>query len=274
MLHCIQMEKIIRLKKRWEKIRVIFLGKNKPSVIKALKYLIEKNIEVKIVIGSLEKNENSLIAEAQKIGIQTISNEELYKIIKNETERKKKGLDSIDLVISYLFWKKIEKPLIELSKIGCINFHPAPLPDFRGVNGYSFAIYENSLEWGVSVHFVDENFDTGDIIKVNRFPINPSTETAFSLETKSQGKMFELFKEVIDTVKNENALPRIPQEKGKYRSKEEFEKIRRIKDTDSLDEIERKIRAFWYPPYEGAVIKIQNKEFTIINKQILEDLKK
>lgn len=226
------------------------------------------------MVGSLEKNKISLIMEAQKIGIQTVSNEELYKIIKNESERKKNGLEEIDLVISYLFWKKIEKPLIELSKIGCINFHPAPLPESRGVNGYSFAIYEDSLEWGVSAHFIDEDFDTGDIIKVNRFPINPSMETAYSLETKSQEKMFVLFKEIIDMIKNENELPRIPQGKGKYRSKEEFEENRRIKNTDSLDQIERKIRAFWYPPYEGAVIKLQNKEFTIINKQILEDLKK
>jgi hypothetical protein len=56
------------------------------------------------VVGSLEKNKISLIMEAQKIGIQTVSNEELYKIIKNESERKKNGLEEIDLVISYLFW--------------------------------------------------------------------------------------------------------------------------------------------------------------------------
>ena len=60
------------------------------------------------MVGSLEKNKISLIMEAQKIGIQTVSNEELYKIIKNESERKKNGLEEIDLVISYLFWKKID----------------------------------------------------------------------------------------------------------------------------------------------------------------------
>ena len=42
-----------------------------------------------------------------------------------------------------------------LGRIGCLNFHPAPLPDLRGVGGYNVAILEGMREWGVSCHFVD-----------------------------------------------------------------------------------------------------------------------
>jgi methionyl-tRNA formyltransferase len=227
-----------------------------------------------LVIGPQENTDISLVSLAKKEGIETIPYEKIYEIIQDESELDRLGLHDIDLIISYLFWKKIKSPLLQLPKIGCINFHPAPLPDFRGVNGYSFAIYENLSEWGVSAHFVDEDFDTGDIIKVNKFSINSLKETSFSLERKSQEEMLNLFKEIIDMLNVGKSLTRIPQNNGKYRSKEEFEELRKIKETDSLDQIERKIRAFWYPPYEGAVIKIKNKEFTIINKHILEEISK
>ena len=79
----------------------------------------------------------------------------------------------VDVVISFLFWKLIREPLISLGRVGCLNFHPAPLPDFRGVGGYNVAILEGLSSWGVSCHFVDERFDTGDVVEVERFPIDP-----------------------------------------------------------------------------------------------------
>ena len=84
---------------------------------------------------------------------------------------------SIDLIISYGFKNLIKEPLISMPKIGCINFHPAPLPDWRGMGGvFNFALYEQVSEWGVSSHFVDNSFDTGDLIKVNNFKINSKND--------------------------------------------------------------------------------------------------
>ena len=36
--------------------------------------------------------------------------------------------------------------------------------------------------------------------------------------------------------------------------------------------INRKISAFWFPPFAGAYIKIKNQEFTIINQKILDEI--
>ena len=250
------------------------MGKNKPSTISCLKYLIEKEIQVAAVVAPMKKSndlEEHLQDVANQFKIPIITDDEIYTMLSKKTEDISL-LHDLDLVISFLFWKKIKKPIIELSKIGTINFHPAPLPDFRGVNGYSFAIYENSPIWGVSAHFVDESFDTGDIIKVNKFPIDPKKETAFSLEQKSQTFLVSLFKEVINLVKENKNLPRTPQRGGRYYSMNDFEKLRVITKSDSLEEIERKIRAFWYPPYKGACVKIHDSEFTVINQRILNDI--
>ena len=100
-------------------------------------------------------------------------------------------------MISFLFWKLIREPLVSLGRIGCLNFHPAPLPDLRGLGGYNVAILEGMREWGVSCHFVDESFDTGDLVEVERFPIDPDSATAFSLDLESQERLLGLFQRVM-----------------------------------------------------------------------------
>ena len=249
------------------------MGKDKPVVIEALKFLVENGFDIAKVVGPLENQPiykgRKLNDVAKKLGIETTTDEKLYEII----EKDKKILENIDLVVSFLYWKKIKKPLIELPKIACINFHSSPLPEFRGVNGYSFAIMQDLDYWGVSAHLVDESFDAGKIIKVKKFNIDLKKETAFSLEQRSQKELFQLYKEIISQIKNKKNIETVPQENGIYYSMEKFEELRKISENDSLEDIERKIRAFWYPPHGGANIKLKGEEFTLVNKKLLEEIR-
>ncbi len=102
-------------------------------------------------------------------------------------------------MLSFLFWKRIRPPLIELARVACLNFHPAPLPDIRGLGGFNVAILEDFAEWGVSAHFVDEEFDTGDLVRVDRFPIDRDGETALSLDLRSQERLLAVFRDVVDS---------------------------------------------------------------------------
>ena len=258
------------------KIRVIFMGKDKPSVIKALEQLLAKNIEITAIVGptkdKITYGRSSLKETAKKNGIKFVEDIEIYEKLRKGNESN--FLKEIDLVISFLYWKKIKSSLIKLPRIGCINFHPAALPDFRGVAGYSIAILEKMSHWGVSAHFIDEDFDTGDIINVKRFKINSNKETAFSLEQKSQEKLLNLFNETINKLLRTKKIPRKKQSKkvGRYISKKYFEKLRKINPGDSKEVINRKIRAFWYPPFSGAYVKIKNQEFTILNDELLKEI--
>ena len=37
------------------------------------------------------------------------------------------------------------------------------------------------------------------------------------------------------------------------------------------DDIDRKLRAFWYPPYPGAVLEVDGRELTLVSEQLLAD---
>ena len=256
-----------------EPLRVILMGKDKPVVRKGLDYLVQHGYRIVAVVGpeTGPATGRRLVDIAARRGIPTTTDETLYDVLEGRTgpERLPFSLDKIDLVISLLFWKRIRKPIIRLPKIACINFHPAPLPEFRGVGGYNIAILENLKYWGAAVHFVDESFDTGELIDVRRFEIDPSRETALTLEQTTQNVLFELFKDTMEKVTRDRKLTGTPQSEGRYFSKEDFERLRRIQPDDSQETIAHKVRAFWYPPKGGASILINGSEYTVIDENIL-----
>lgn len=236
---------------------IIFLGR-KPMAYEAIKYLYSLGFSLKYIV--LENPDYCYNLPVYNNDIN------LYELI----SKKDKSLCNIDLVISFLYWKKIKKSLINLAKFGCINFHPAPLPDFKGRAGYNTAILDKTDSFGVSAHYIDsEEFDAGPIIKVNKFPINLD-ENAHSLEKKTQEKLFDLFKEIMDQLIFINKFKTRPNKKGVYLNKNQLEKLKEVNlKTENIENINKKIMAFFFPPYIGANILVKGKKFTLINDKIL-----
>jgi methionyl-tRNA formyltransferase len=243
-------------------MKAVFMGKHKRSAVRALEHLVETGWDVLAVvapeIGPAVRAEQRLDQAAERRGLALTPVADVYEM----------DVAELDVLISFLFWERIREPLISGPRIGCLNFHPAPLPDIRGLGGYNIAIAEAMPEWGVSAHFVDERFDTGDLVAVDRFPI-AADETAFSLDLKSQERLYDLFARVMDRALDGQELPRTPQGAGRYISRDEFEAARRIKPGDDVG---RKLRAFWYPPYPGATTAVDGHELTVVDERLLAEL--
>ncbi|MFN2382896.1 MAG: formyltransferase family protein [Gemmatimonadota bacterium] len=250
-------------------MRAIFLGKDKPAAIAGLEHLGRVGIEVTAVVAP--DPAGPLAAAARTLGVPVVEDADLYAALRGEGGPAATAVRDIDLVLSFLFWRRIRAPLITLPTIGCVNFHPAPLPDLRGLGGYNVAILDDLPAYGVSAHFVAEAIDAGDLIAVRRFPIDAATATAFSLEQASQAHLLELFQDVVAMAHERGALPRAPQGEGRYIGREAFEGLRRIQPGDSPETIERRIRAFWYPPYPGAQIEVGGRLFTLVNDAVLRE---
>jgi methionyl-tRNA formyltransferase len=241
-------------------MRVVFMGKSKRSAVRALDWLVERGVELPAVVAPEPEpdlhDSQRLDLAARRHGLPLVTEAELYDA----------PPDGVDLVVSFLFWNLIREPLLSLGSIGCLNFHPAPLPDYRGVGGYNVAILDGLERWGVSCHFVDEHLDTGDVVGVRRFDIDRDAETAFSLDVKSQDHMIELFRDVVGRALDGAELPREPQGEGRYVSRAEFDELRTVRPGDDLS---RKLRAFWYPPWPGAVIEVDGRRLTLVDEGLL-----
>jgi methionyl-tRNA formyltransferase len=95
-----------------------------------------------------------------------------------------------DLLISAGYNKRIVLPL--KNKVFCINVHLSPLPRYAGFNPLYWAIKNDEKEWGITLHKIEEEFDTGPIISQITFPVSTG-DTARSLYDKSLEKVSLLF---------------------------------------------------------------------------------
>ena len=81
--------------------------------------------------------------------------------------------------------------------------------------------------------------------------------------------MFGLFQRVMRAAIDGQELPRAPQGPGRYVDRDEFERLRRVRPGD---DVERKLRAFWYPPYPGAVVEVDGRKLTLVDERLLAEL--
>lgn len=116
-----------------------------------------------------------------------------------------------DVVLS-VGWKTVIPPEVIKFPKYCINAHPSLLPKYKGVHPLPWAIINGEKETGVTVHYVDEGVDTGDIILQKRFPIGP-VDTVRQLFSRSLEIQADAVVEAITLLENGKA-PRIQQDKS------------------------------------------------------------
>ena len=124
-----------------------------------------------------------------------------------------KKLD-VDAAVVCSFNYKIPRALLNATKDGFINVHPSMLPKYRGGNPYSRVIMNGETETGVTIHFMDESFDTGDIIAQKAYHIH-SKATMGTLFNELNVLGIELLLQVLQSYETE-PLQRIPQPKGDF----------------------------------------------------------
>lgn len=89
-----------------------------------------------------------------------------------------------DLVISIYLNQLIKADLLNVSTHGALNIHPALLPRNRGLFPYFWVLANGDTETGVTVHWVDERFDTGHVLLQEKIAVQPG-DTILSLSYKS-----------------------------------------------------------------------------------------
>lgn len=87
-----------------------------------------------------------------------------------------------DLFVSMSFNQIFKSEVINLPKLKTINCHAGKLPFYRGRNILNWALINDENEFGITVHFIDEGIDTGDIILQCSYPITESDDYSTLLE--------------------------------------------------------------------------------------------
>jgi len=81
-----------------------------------------------------------------------------------------------EVIAVVAYGKILPKSVIDFPKYGCVNLHVSLLPKYRGAAPMQRAIIEGESKTGVTVMYMDEGLDTGDIISSVEFPIGPEDD--------------------------------------------------------------------------------------------------
>jgi len=177
-----------------------------------------------------------------------------------------------DVTFSVLHGAIFKKEHINSSQYGVINLHPAPLPEYRGCNSYAHAIMNGDKKYRVTLHYVEEEIDTGPIIAQSSLPIT-FKDTGYTLYQKAQPIALSVFEKNLSKIIAEAKIDR------KVYSKKQDGKKSRYYSRDSLKNKEANIkwnatklynfvRALDFPPFEPAYVVLKGqKTYLILNQR-------
>ncbi|MBI5349011.1 MAG: methionyl-tRNA formyltransferase, partial [Chloroflexi bacterium] len=116
---------------------------------------------------------------------------------------------SPDLICVACFPKLLPLSWLAIPKLGCLNLHPSLLPNYRGIAPMFWQFYYGETRTGVTLHFMDDGADTGDIAAQReiKFPDGITSRQADRLTAHAGAEL------LIDAL-NQNPIPRTPQPVG------------------------------------------------------------
>ena len=149
-------------------MNIIFFGEDSFSNI-VLQSLIETEFNVLLVVSPYYDNlihkrlENTCIRnQIEYIRVPDLKEVNFIKKLK---------LLAPDMIVISHFEKLLKSEIIEIPKSGCINLHPSLLPYYRGMAPQHWPIINGDNETGITVHYIDQTADTGDIILQRKIKI-------------------------------------------------------------------------------------------------------
>lgn len=180
---------------------IVFMGTPDFSV-PVLKMLIE-NTNVLLVVTQPDK----IVGKDKTVSfnpIKKLALEENIPVFQPMRIRKDfeklKNLD-IDLIVTCAYGQIIPKEVLDMPKYGCINVHASILPKYRGSAPIQWCLFNNDDVTGVTIMYMDEGMDTGDIIKIKEIPILDSDNVG-TLHDKLSKLGCDLLLEVLPTIFN------------------------------------------------------------------------
>jgi len=251
--------------------RIIYAG-DRDIAVWVLKFIIDSGVRP---LALLLPDENK--ATYSKELIDLCSHLDASKILKGEQFKNKQGINLIkeikpDFIICVHFPHIIPKEILKIPKQGVINLHPAYLPYNRGWHTATWAILDET-PYGATLHFMDENIDTGDIIHQKKISILPS-DTADTLYKRVKKLEYEVFKEAWPLLLT-GKYKRIPQPKiGSFHKKSNILSLQRISPNQYIkaEELIKKLRALTTNNIkEGAYFELNGKKYRIQIKIVEDD---
>ena len=140
--------------------------------------ILDETISIEFIVPRTDTKDHTLKNLALENGI-----DYLYGVKINSPEFIEKASSyNCDLFVSMSFNQIFRKEIINIPHLKTINCHAGKLPFYRGRNILNWALINDENEFGITVHYIDEGIDTGDIILQRLYPITDNDNYSTLLE--------------------------------------------------------------------------------------------
>ncbi len=251
-------------------MRIVFFGNNETAA-NVLRWLVERGDEIVGLVvhpRGRARNTAEILASIPPNACPVFEGPELKSpktIAALKTLRPEMG-------ISIGFGYILSKEILGLFPRGCVNLHAGFLPFNRGAYPNVWSLVEGTPA-GVTLHFMDEGVDTGDIIARRRLAKRPC-DTGESLYRRLEIEGFRLFRESWARLRKTNPPVRGVRQKGPGT-------VHRVADIEQIDGINlgqtykakdllNLLRARTFPPYPGAYFRHKGRKI-YLRLQLLEE---
>ena len=255
-----------------KKIKSIFIG-GKSIGYQALSILIRKKNKPNYFVGNLDDSgkdniwHKSSLKLAKKNKIKIVN----LKYLNKEIEKKK--LKGVDIVFCIGSTQIISNKIINLPRLGCLNFHPSLLPKYRGRYSTVHSIFSGDTVTGVTAHWIGKKIDAGNIISKKKIKIKPHY-TARDLYIEFTKKSIKLFLEILKKIESGMKIGsyKIANSKLKY-YKKALPNNGEINWNWKGKKIFNFIRSMIFEPFPPPYFYIGKKKYVIISHKKIKKIK-
>lgn len=173
-----------------------------------------------------------------------------------------------DVAVVVAYGQILSRAVLDVPKFGCLNIHASLLPRHRGAAPIQAAIRDGDAETGITIMFMDEGLDTGDILLMKRMPIM-ADDTGGGLHDKLALQAPAALEEALDLLTTGHP----PREKQDDSKATHIRKLTRqdgrIDWNRSAVELDRLIRAF--TPWPGTFCLLKDAQMKIHRAQAIPE---
>jgi methionyl-tRNA formyltransferase len=172
-----------------------------------------------------------------------------------------------DVIVVVAYGQILPRDVLEIPRRACLNLHASLLPRWRGAAPIQAAIAAGDCETGITVMYMDEGLDTGEILLQRSVEILPN-DTGESLHDRLAQVAPEALLESLRLLASGNA-PRIPQDNARATYAPKLKREHGLIDWfESAEAIERRIRA--YNPWPGAFMKVDRQNLKLFSASVVD----
>ena len=241
--------------------RVVFMG-TPDFAVNPLKLLIQKcNVVLVVTKPDAIVGRKKVLTPSPVKKLALENNIEVYTPDSIKKDYQKIIDAKPDIIITCAYGKIIPKELINYPKYGCVNIHASLLPKYRGAAPIQWALINGEEYTGISLMYMDEFMDTGDIISQVEYKID-SEDDIGTLHDKLSVLGTNLLEKNLEYLFSGN-VKRIKQdnEKATYAKMIERE-MEEIDFNDTCVNICNKVKAF--SPWPLSKTTIKEEEIKIV----------